>query len=373
MRQRRQKKTPQQNKTTPRSQHNSPEAQLTFLEHLYELRARLFWIVLSLVITSAIGFQYKDILVSVIMAPLHGQKLVYLTPGGGFSFIFTICLYFGALLTIPVIVYHVYRFLQPVLGATSRRLVVSILLISSLLAVAGASFGYFVAVPAAIQFLMTFAGDSVTPNLTAESYLGFIVAYMLGLAALFQLPLLLYMFDHVRPFPPGTLWSSQRFVIVGAVIAGAIITPTPDVINQMIIAGPIILIYQLGAAAVFLRHRFGKRSRAVREATTSSQPLVSSVQTHVPGIMPIPPDTATLSTTAIPQQPIQKVQPDKKVAPAVMKPVRSTSPAQAVHSDGARRRSLDGFTRRPTGVPARATPTEPTRRPMRSVDGLSVV
>lgn len=189
---------------------------------------------------------------------------MYLTPGGGFSFIFTVCLYFGALLTIPVVIYHIYRFLQPVLGKTSRRLVAGIIFTSILLAASGVLFGYFVAVPAAIEFLSTFAGEAVTPNLTAESYLNFVVAYMVGLAALFQLPLLLYIFDYVKPFPPGSLWASQRFVIVGSFIAAAIITPTPDVVNQLIIAVPIIVMYQLGVAAVAMRHKAALRRTKTR-------------------------------------------------------------------------------------------------------------
>lgn len=271
---RRAKKT--KNQTTPtQSSPNTAELgggdKQTFLEHIYELRSRIVWVALTLIVGSAIGFQYHDFLVSIVIAPLHGEKLVYLTPGGGFSFIFTICLYFGALLTIPVVIYHIYRFLQPVLGKTSRKLVTSIILLSILLAASGVLFGYYVAVPAAIEFLSTFAGEAVTPSLTAESYLNFVVAYMLGLAALFQLPLLLYIFDYVKPFPPGTLWGSQRFVVVGSFIAAAIITPTPDVVNQLIIAVPIIIMYQLGVIAVSIRHKTMRRqaSRMTRKVKAS--------------------------------------------------------------------------------------------------------
>lgn len=376
--QRRRKKTPKQTQTTPKSQPSREDVQQTFLEHIYELRTRLFWITVSLVVTSAVGFQYKDALVSFVMAPLHGEKLVYLTPGGGFSFIFTVCLYFGALLTIPVVVYHIYRFLQPVLGKTSRRLVAAILLLSAALALGGASFGYYVAVPAAIQFLTTFAGDAVTPNLTAESYLGFIVAYMLGLAALFQLPLLLYMFDHVRPFPPGALLPSQRFVIVGAVIAAALITPTPDIVNQMIVAGPIILIYQLGAIAVYVRHKVGRRRLVVKPVVMEPDEPEDLMALLEDGSPLVQTDRQSVSTSS------QSVKPQllrRPVVPAAVVPeLRDTSPKHApvvsvaTARPTAARRSLDGFTRRPTKVPARqAAALEPPRRPIRSVDGLSVV
>ena len=305
------------------------------------------------------------------MAPLHGQKLVYLTPGGGFSFIFTVCLYFGALLTIPVVMYHIYRFLQPVLGKTSKKLISVIILLSSLLALGGAAFGYFVAVPAAIQFLMTFAGDAVTPNLTAESYLGFIVAYMLGLAVLFQLPLLLYIIDHVRPFPPGALLSSQRFVIVGAVIAAALITPTPDVINQLIVAGPIILIYQLGAIAVFIRRKIGRRAV---NAPPKKQPewAENSLLDEV-----IAESVAPTPAVVVTEQESHPVQMRSDESTVRIAPVPQVEPMQygvASVRPARQRRSIDGMTRRTPVVPQRvsAKPVQ-KQRPARSVDGFSLV
>lgn len=276
-----------QQKPSQRSQNNTKKQQsseLTFLDHIRELRSRLFWIVFTIVLVSAAGFQFKDWLIAVVMDPLHGQKLVYLTPGGGFSFIFTLCIYFGVLVAIPVIVYQIYRFLQPLLQRSSRRLIVTFMALSCLLAVGGAAFGYFVTIPAALDFLATFAGDAVTPNLTADSYLNFVVAYVLGLALLFQLPLLLFLFDHVRPFPPGSLLSTQRFVIVGATIVAAIITPTPDAVNMAIVAVPIIAIYQFGVVAVFARHRARirsqKRAQSVQHPMVHDEPLDSNLMTY---------------------------------------------------------------------------------------------
>lgn len=262
---------------------NNDTNELTFLEHIYELRSRLFWIVATIILASAAGFQFKDQLISVVMDPLHGQKLVYLTPGGGFGFIFTLAIYFGVLMAIPVIVYHVYRFLQPLLSKTSKKLVATFMLLSCLLAAGGAAFGYFVTIPAALDFLATFAGDAVIPNLTAESYLNFVVAYILGLALLFQLPLLLFLFDHVRPFPPGSLLSSQRYVIIGSTVIAAIITPTPDAFNMAIVAVPIVVIYQLGVIAVAIRHRVLRRAKnkVQRALATAAVPAEEQPLTEV--------------------------------------------------------------------------------------------
>lgn len=343
---------PKQNSHSHRSDSTQ---ELTFLEHIYELRGRLFWVVLSLIAASSVGYYLKDHLVNFIIAPLHGEKLIYLTPGGGFSFIFTVCLYFGALLTIPVVMYHIYRFLQPVLGRASRRFICAVVLLSGLLAVAGAVFGYMVAIPGAISFLTTFAGDAVNPSLTAESYLGFVVAYILGLAALFQLPLLLFMFDHVRPFPPGALLSSQRFVIVGSFIAAAIITPTPDIINQMIVAVPIIVIYQLGAVAVFLRRQARQRTRGgvrTRKAVTAEMSSVSDIVQPSPiqkpiASAPLSAKKNSICTPALPLSPrakssrsIDGIASRRRNSVATARPLRGATGRQTAT------RSLDGFSMR---------------------------
>ncbi len=354
MKQRLQSQPKPQNQKTPSTQ----ATELTFLEHIYELRSRLFWVVLVLVVTSAFGFQIKDQLIAVVMAPLHGEKLVYLTPGGGFSFIFTLSIYFGVLLTIPFAIYHVYRFLQPLLKQSSRRLITTFIILSSLLAVSGAAFGYFVTIPAALNFLSTFAGDTVMPNLTADSYLNFVAAYVVGLALLFQLPLLLFLFDHIRPFPPGALLGTQRFVIIAATIAAAIITPTPDAVNMAIVAVPIIGVYQLGAVAVYTRrrvhHRQTKRDKvATRQANENTIPAEVIESVTVEEKQPV-----TTELKATPEHP-------QKVVSSASKPV-------------IRHRSIDGFVvtagRSTIRVPTRESVTvkSPTR-PLRSIDGLSIV
>lgn len=337
---------------------SQPPKELTFLEHFYELRKRLFWVVLTIVVASAAGFQYKDQLISVVMQPLHGEKLIYLTPAGGFSFIFTLSLYFGVLLSIPVVIYHIYRFLQPLFVRSSRRLVVMLILLSSLLAAAGAAFGYFVTIPAAINFLSNFAGDAVTASLTAESYLNFVVAYVLGLAALFQLPLLLFIFDHVRPIPPGSLSSTQRFVIIAATILAAIITPTPDAINMAIVAVPIILVYELGVIAVFIRHKL-QHSRSKKAANQEAPAeVIHEEPTIIKGVVDNPMQAATPSVSTM-----QAAQPAR--------PVKSVKTIDGVVRHAP---SLIQVPSRPGDMSGRITAQRTTApRPLRSIDGLSMV
>lgn len=368
------RKKTQQKKQTTRLNHSSETPQeLTFLEHIRELRARVFWVIASLLIASSIAFVFKDTLVHFILAPLHGEKLVYLTIGGGFSFIFTVCLYFGLVMSVPVIVYHLYQFLQPVLGKTSRRLIVTLILSSAGLALTGAAFGYFVAIQASINFLMGFAEGAITSSVTADSYMNFIVAYTAGLAIVFQLPLLLFMFDHIRPFPPGALLNSQRFVITGAVIVAALITPTPDVVNQMIIAVPIVAIYELGAALVYVRRKMRQRKKVSVVAPVKKEQEGERTVVLVPEII------ASATSSPIPAV----VPPNRAVHnPQSKKPVsiqKSTVPQKIP-------RSVDGFARKSSPhviVPQRqGVSTSTTQHPTRlgvpagrrvSIDGFSLV
>jgi sec-independent protein translocase protein TatC len=304
---------------------NRDSSKQTFLEHLYELRKRLFWVVLTLVFTTAIGLEIKDQLISIVMAPLKGGKLVYLTPGGGFSFIFTLSFYFGILLTIPVITFQIYRFLQPMLQETSQKFIMSFIGISSALAAAGASLAYFLAIPGALGFLDGFAGKSIVPNLTADSYLTFVVTYIVGMAALFQLPLLIFLFDHIRPIPPGILAKSQRYGIVATTIFAGLITPSPDLMNYSIVLFPLLGAFELGVLAVYLRRRFFRnkvknhaknlvpKTVPETEPLTTEAPLTSIMEEMAEqngdkpeevAIEPVAPEPTPPPTPVAPPQPV---------------------------------------------------------------------
>lgn len=287
------KKQKQKNQQQPRPKKNhnlkdNSTTELTFLEHLHELRRRVSWVVATLVVTTSLGFTIKDTLTAAIMHPLGGGHLIYLTPAGGFSFVFTICLYFGILMTIPVASYQVYGFIRPLIRRVTRRFIATFIALSMVLAVAGACFGYFVTIPSALDFLSKFAGQSVTSSLTADSYVSFIATYVLGLAILFQIPLLLYLADRIKPIPPGFISGSQNYVILGAAIIAALITPTPDIFNMMIVAVPVITIYEVGAFIVFMRRvvRRGKPSQSIVQSQIE-EPIEQTNIVEVPAAAPV--------------------------------------------------------------------------------------
>ena len=364
---------------TPNKKGETKATQKVFADHVSELRMRITWVVLVFIITSAVAYNYRDFLVHLVLSPLGDQKLVYLTPAGGFSFIFQITMYAGGVVTAPLLIYHLYRFVVPALPRHAQRYSLRVITAAILLMLAGVAFGYFVAIPAALHFLTTFAGGYVEANLTADSYLSFILAYVAGLGILFQLPLLLVFWNWMSPLGPKKLFSSERFVIVFAFIAAALMTPTPDVLNQSLIAIPIIAIYQFGVIAVLITNR----SKARREKREKKALLARS---SIAGNEVMVPDEILADilapVTSEPAQPIHKPvqQPKPVMQPQLMSDMtvapKKTPAAAVVQAPSLSSRSIDGVVmrQRPQTVLSR-TPQRPQtpvqrgviRAPMRSM------
>jgi len=252
--------------------------------HLKELQWRFMLIALLFVAGAALAYTYRDIILPVFLAPLHGEKLVYLTPGGGFTFALLVSVYAGLAIAFPVLLQQLYAFLSPALPEKARKKSLIIMLSSFFLLLAGVLFGYFVAVPSALTFLYGFADQYVESSLTADSYTNFVVAYVIGIGLVFQIPLLLLLLHTIKPLKPGGLMKSQKWVILGAFVIAAIITPTPDPINQAIIAGPVVVVYQIGVIAVLItigrtarklkvQNRKAQQAQKVLDELTLSQPI----------------------------------------------------------------------------------------------------
>jgi len=322
---------------------------------------------LALVLAASASCLIQNQIMDVLMRPLGGQRLVYLTPIGGFNFIFKVSLYFGIGVILPVLIYHLYRFLEPLMDKQRKRSVVLYIVSSFLLAIAGACFAYFGSLPAAMHFLTSFTIQNVSAMLTVDSYLSFVITYILGFAALFQIPLILLIINTIKPIPPKKLMSFQRFVILAAFILAAIISPTPDVTNQAILAVPIILMYQIGVGLVWLQARAQRRKTAppatnpVQQHTVAPQSVQRAFheQPAVVEAAPIQPQPAPLQTTtrpravmqpkpimdiATPRRPTQPLRPMRPIQSDIRRPSASrtiTRPQQ--RSFNGRANTIDGI------------------------------
>lgn len=289
------------------------QALQTFTEHIRELRKRLFWSVIVGIVVGTLVYIYHDFFIKLVMEPLHGQKLIYLTPTGGFSFIFMVTFYVTILLILPFLMYQIYAFLKPAIPASVKHVSIKVILAATFLMALGATFGYLYAVPGGLSFLTGFASDYVTPSLTAESYLSFVLAYVFGIGLLFELPLLLLFWHWIHPLTPKKLLNSERFVIVGAFIAAAIVSPTPDALSQTIIAIPIIIVYQFGVVSVLLSIRKAKKlqKKALRvQQPVESKPVESAQPLPVtPIVQPAVALEPQIALQVVPRKPAPVVQP----------------------------------------------------------------
>ncbi|HUC21000.1 MAG TPA: twin-arginine translocase subunit TatC [Candidatus Polarisedimenticolaceae bacterium] len=241
----------------------SQRSRQRFIDHVGELRQRLFWWVLVFIGGSGLGYLWREPVQDLLAAPLH-QPLYYTSPAGGFNFVFQICLLFGLFVSLPVLVYQLLRFIQPAMPNPSKKVLVVAVISSIGLAMAGANFAYFISLPAALHFLTAFAPEGVKALISTDAYMSFIGWYLVGFAILFQLPLLMLLINKVTPLGPGSLLRKLPAVTLASFIVAAVLTPTADPLNQTLMAGPIIALYLLTAlliGAVNWRPRTAKSVR----------------------------------------------------------------------------------------------------------------
>lgn len=249
-------KTNMEQTTVGRREHPRDKGHQPFVEHLQELKKRLYYIGVSLVLWSAATYAIQQQVVNALLKPSKGQHFIYTSPGGGIDFLFRICLYTGLALTFPVIIYNVLRFIEPVMGRSSRRFIWTGTTMSAILAVAGMVFGYFIGLPAALHFLLhQFTTIQIKPLVTIQSYLAFVMVYMLGSALLLQLPLIMIFINRIKPLKPQQLFHYERWVILAAFVLAGLMNPSPNILSQLLVAGPFIVIYQLGILIIYLINR----------------------------------------------------------------------------------------------------------------------
>lgn len=225
-------------------------------EHLHELRRRLYYIAISVVLWGAAIYFVEQRIVNILLRPAHGQRFIYTSVGGGIDFLFRICIYGGFVLSLPVIVYNALKFVEPLVNYGTRRFIFIGSFISGLLALFGIVFGYFIGLPTALNFLLhQFRTVQIQPLVTIQSYLHFVIVYMVGSSLLFQLPLLLVFINRIKPLRPRRLLHYERWVILVAFVVAGLMNPTPNILSQLLVAGPFILMYQVGIGIIAVINR----------------------------------------------------------------------------------------------------------------------
>lgn len=250
-----------------------PEGAMTLRDHLDELRKRLMFTVIFLVVAVLAAFVFRDLLLEFLLEPGYGEgedRPIATEVLETVGVIFKVTLMAGFVVALPVILFQVIAFVSP--GLTGReRAYLYILLPAVLVAFAGgAAFAYFVLFPPAFQFLSEFGIEHVDPEIRISSYVGVILSLMFWMGVVFQIPLVLFILARFGVVTPRMLSRFRRFAIVLAFVAAAIITPTFDPVNQVLVAVPIIILYEMGIILSRLGRRL-RRGAAESDARTGRQ------------------------------------------------------------------------------------------------------
>jgi sec-independent protein translocase protein TatC len=229
----------------------NPEARMALIGHLRELRDRLVRAVLGIVLTTTLSFLFinplMDLFLRLVPQASNGRiHIVVLEPAEAFTSYFKVALTFGIVIAMPLIIYQVFRFIAPGLTAAENRwLLLGLPLITGFFLV-GVLFCYFLVLPSALNFLLKFGSPQIEQNQRLSSFIGFVTNFMLAVGVTFELPPVMFLLAKLGVVKAQRMRGIRRYVSVLAVIVAAIITPTPDPVNQMIVAIPIYLLYELG-------------------------------------------------------------------------------------------------------------------------------
>lgn len=242
----------------------TPAGDMPFLDHLEELRWRVLYALIALVVGSIGGFLLVtefDVL-GALIAPVEpylpeGQRLAYLGPMDPFFLTLKLALLIGVLLAAPIIIYQFWAFVAPALHREERRAIVPSFYLGLVLFAAGAALAYYAALPVTLKFGMSFQTESLEPNLTVGPYLALVVRMLLAFGLVFELPIVILILSAFGIVDPAMLRSKRRHAIVAFAIVASVITPGDVVILTLFLMIPLILLYELsiGLSGVMERRR----------------------------------------------------------------------------------------------------------------------
>jgi sec-independent protein translocase protein TatC len=220
-------------------------ATMTLVEHLEELRRRLIIIVISVLAAAVVGFVFSRPVLDILRAPLpDGQDtLIFLAPADAFSAQLKIAGFLGIAFAMPVILFHVWRFVTPGLLPNERRYVWPVMLGALLLFALGVAIGYVV-IPYALNFLLGFAGEGLEPALTVDGYIGFVTTMMLAFGVVLEFPILLIGLARVGILNHRRLAAQRRWALLAIVLFAIVLTPGGDPISPLILAGVMFLLFE---------------------------------------------------------------------------------------------------------------------------------
>ncbi|MDT8902319.1 twin-arginine translocase subunit TatC [Anaeroselena agilis] len=237
---------------TPREvdteQEERGSGEMSLVDHLQELRKRLIVCVVVVLAASFACYYFATDLVHIITAP--AGKLYYMNPAEAFFTYLKVSFFAGFLLSLPVVFYQLWAFVVPALTNQERQASLFLVPASLVLFFVGLAFSYFLVLPAAISFFIGFATEDLQPMFSIGQYLSFVISFMLPFGFVFELPLFIIVAAKLGVISSGFLAAKRKIVIVLAFVVGAVVSPTPDVFSQTMIAVPLMVLYEISVFIV---------------------------------------------------------------------------------------------------------------------------
>jgi sec-independent protein translocase protein TatC len=244
------------------------EEKQTFIEHLEELRKRLIISLVAVGVGFGICYIFSRQIFEVLVIPLQRAMppeatMIYTRLPEAFFTYLKVALLGGIFVASPVILYQIWLFVAPALYSREKRYAIPFVISSTILFVGGAAFGYFVVFRYGFQFFMGFATDLIRPAPTLKEYLSFCSMLLLAFGLTFELPLFILFLARLGVVDAQTLSRNRKYVILGMFAVAAIFTP-PDIVTQLLMAVPLIILYEV---SIVIARMVGKKKKAAETET----------------------------------------------------------------------------------------------------------
>jgi len=233
------------------------EDKLTLLEHIQELRKRLFRAIIALIVGAIIGSLITNPAIRILVSPLREADVIVLSPTEAPIIYFKVALFLGFVIALPYIAYQIYAFVRPGLYPKEQKIFLLAVPTVFILFLLGATFTLTILIPFSIPVLMGFLQEVVTPTYSLEQYLSFVTTLLFWMGLLFQTPLVIYILARVGIVEPKTLKQARKVIIFLAALVAAVITPTTDPVTMLLVMGPFVVLYEVGIvlAGVAMRQK----------------------------------------------------------------------------------------------------------------------
>ena len=239
------------------------EKKLPLTAHLQELRKRLIFSFIAIGIGFVICYAFADTLFQILARPLMkimpaGGSLIFTSVAEAFFTYMKIGFIAGVILASPFILYQIWAFIAPGLYRHEKGYIVPFVLGGSLFFTLGVLFGYFIAIPVGFRFLLGYATDFIKPMPSMKEYLTFTVKFLLAFGLVFEFPVVLVLLARIGIVDAKMLSKQRRYAILLVFILAAVVTPSPDLLTQVLTAIPLIALYEL---SILLSRIFGKKKK----------------------------------------------------------------------------------------------------------------